>query len=43
MENVKRANIDAKNEANETISQLNKQIIQERGKTFAEQQEKSKF
>ena len=30
------------NEANETISQLNKQIIQERGKTFTEQQEKSK-
>ena len=42
MENVKTANIDTMNEANETISQLNKQIIQERGKTFTEQQEKSK-
>ena len=30
------------NEANETISQLNKQIIQEKGKTFTELQEKSK-
>ena len=42
MKSVKKANIDAKNQANETISELNKRIILERGKTFAEQQENSK-
>ena len=42
MKNVEKANIDAKNEANETIAQLNKQIIQERGKPFAKQQQNSK-
>ena len=42
MKNVKKANIEAKNETNETIAQLNKEIIQERGKTFAEQQTNSK-
>jgi uncharacterized protein YicC (UPF0701 family) len=41
MKNVEKANIDAKNQANETISKLNEQIIIEKGKTFAEQQENS--
>ena len=39
MKNVEKANIDAKNEANETIAKLNKEIIQERGKAFAKQQQ----
>ena len=39
---LEKANTNAKNEANETISHLNKQIILERGKMFAEQQEYSK-
>jgi len=36
------AKTKAKNSANETISQLNKQIVLERAKMFAEQQENSK-
>jgi len=39
---LERANIEAKNATNETISNLNKQIIQERGKILTEQQENSK-
>jgi len=39
---IEKAKIYAKNEANETISQLNKQIVLERGKMFAEQQEQNK-
>ena len=39
---MEKAYIDAQNEANETIAQLNKQIIHERGKTFAKQQQNSK-
>merc|ERR1712142_127188 len=35
---LERAMIDAKNKANETIFQLNKQIILERGKMLTEQQ-----
>jgi len=42
MKNLEIANIEAKNVANETISKLNKQVIQERGKILAEQQENSK-
>ena len=42
MKNVEKANIDATNEANETIAKLNKEIIQERGKAFAKQQQNSK-
>jgi len=42
MKNLEIANIEAKNMANETISKLNKQVIQERGKILAEQQENSK-
>merc|ERR1712042_312 len=39
---LERANIEAKNATNETISNLNKQIIEERGKILTEQQENSK-
>ena len=39
---VEHAKIIAKNTANETISQLNKQIVSERAKMFAEQQEMKK-
>jgi len=42
MKNLEIANTEAKNLANETISKLNKQVIQERGKILAEQQESSK-
>jgi len=42
MKNLEEANIEARNMANETISKLNKQVIQERGKILAEQQENSK-
>jgi len=42
MKNLEIANIEARNVANETISKLNKQVIQERGKIMAEQQENSK-
>jgi len=43
LKSVERANIDIKNEANETISKLNMQIIQERGEMFAHQQDNSKL
>jgi len=39
---VESAKIIAKNSANETISQLNKQIVSERAKMFSEQQETKK-
>ena len=39
---VENAKIIAKNSANETISQLNKQIVSERAKMFSEQQEMKK-
>merc|ERR1719369_293632 len=39
---IEKAKIDAKNEANKTISILNKEIVLERGKMFAEQQEQNK-
>ena len=39
---LEKAKAKAKNEANETICQLNKQIVLERAKMFAEHQENSK-
>ena len=39
---LEKAKSKAKNEANETICQLNKQIVLERAKLFAEHQENSK-
>ena len=42
MKELQIAKTNAKNAANETISQLNKQIVLERAKMFAEQQENNK-
>merc|ERR1719483_1370332 len=42
LKSIERANINMKNEANETISKLNMQIIQERGEIIAQQQDNSK-
>jgi len=39
---LEKANIKARNEANETICKLNKQIVHERAKMFAEHQENNK-
>ena len=39
---LEQAKVKSKNEANETICQLNKQIVLERAKMFAEHQENSK-
>ena len=42
IKDLEKANRKARNEANETISKLNKQIVHERAKMFAEHQENNK-